>query len=346
MSNDLLASFIDLDEAPAITVLDRSTLERYATCPAQAKFIETGRVMDRSAAAESGNAVHEALSAGVRAYVASRASLNPQELRAEVENAVLSARPDIQPDAVRGLRASLWAWAKWLHGLHPENILRFDGGEGVRSGQLAIDIPGVVRVTSELDFLHSGPSPKLLHEVDWKSGWKSWTVNSIRDSFQFQLHALLVLENYPDVDGLSVTVWDTRRNRRSWPVEFTRADLPAIRARVMSAAGEWWRAQHEEPPTWPTVDKCSKCPAAMLCPASGESSTVEETVDALAPLEAKVKLMRSFLSVKVGMRGEDIVTEAGNCFGFGKPKRAGRKVAELYQIEAPETEGNDDAPGE
>lgn len=342
---DTIAAFVDVDESPPLTLLDRSRLERYATCPRQARFIDSGAVLDQSREAASGDAVHAALSALVSAYVSSRGALGPTDLIGEAEQAVLSSRPDIQPDAIRGCRASLWAIAKFVAARHPENVLRWDGGDGDRSGQLAWDMPDLgVRVTSELDLLHAGPAPQLLHEVDWKSGHKVFSAQDVRDSFQFQLHAWLVFQNYPEVAALQTVIWHTRANRRGWAVEFRREDSRAIQARIRHAAGLWWTHRSDAPadtPAWPLPEKCDDCPAARNCAvvqALGLRPVADDPggyVDRLVSLEAAVAQMRKAATAFVKMKRADIVSAAGNCYGANKPKSARTPKMATYR-EKPE----------
>lgn len=340
-----IAAFVDTeDDGPALTVVDRSTLERYACCPAQAAFIAAGLVNTSSHIASAGEAVHQAFGSVIASYIASGGVIRTGELADELFMELRQSRPDVQPEAIRGMRSSAWAWCQYVNKLHPDNILRYDGGTGTRSGQLAWDLPSLgLRLTAEVDLLHTSPSPVLLCEVDYKTGWKLHGAQDVRDSFQFQMHAWLVLNNYPDVQALQVSVWNTRSNRRTWPVEFTRADLPAFSTRIQTAAGEWWKYRSVEPakcPTWPTVEKCGICPAARLCPASGEVDTPEAMVDQLVAVEAKADAIRKHLGAIVDVSG-DIVTPAGNAFGTGKPKADRRPTKATYAVKQaePESEG-------
>ena len=349
-----MAAFVDLDDTP-LPLVDRSTLARYAVCPRQARYIETGAVLDQTAESESGNAVHDAMSRLISAYVDSGGALTPSELVQEIDSSLLGSRPDIQPDAIRGCRASMWHVAKFVASKHPDNLLRFDGGEGDRSGQLAWDLPETgCRVTSEIDLLHSGPAPTLLHELDWKSGRGHYSVLAVRDALQFQLHWWLVAQNYPDIEALSVSVWHTRSNERTIAVQFTRRDLPAIGARIRHAAGLWREHQENQPettPAWPTTAKCSECPAVFDCDAAkGRWECVGADpggyVDRLTIAEAACKRMRAEASRFVRASQRDIVSDAGNCFGVGKPKSSRKPTMGLYAAAPPSGDPVADAADE
>ena len=91
-----------LDELPVVEQvrLDRSLLERCATCPFQARAILDGRVNDSSHAANSGQAVHDAISATITDYIEANGQYEPADLRNMLEQNLRGARPDIQPDAI------------------------------------------------------------------------------------------------------------------------------------------------------------------------------------------------------------------------------------------------------
>lgn len=338
-----LAAFVEFEDEPAPRhVLDRSTLERFATCPAQAAYVASGRINNSSLLAAAGEAVHVALGTTLADYIAqfdeTGTCMSPRELRAESESNIMGARPDVQPQAVKGLRASLWDWSVFIARINPTNILRFDGGTGDRSGQLAWDL-GEVRVTSELDLLHAGASPELLHEVDYKSGWKCYGAGHVAESFQFQLHAWLVLNNYQNIDALEVRVWNSRSNRLSPAVYFYRDGLSQIEARIRSAIGIWFANYGKAPEAcevWPAVERCCICPAAVLCHAACHPQDLVNDpprfILTLAALEARVDAMRSLAAYYVDATGQDIVTPDGTAFGRGKPAATRKAPAKVYHL--------------
>jgi len=340
--DEMLAGFeFERIELP---VLDRSTLENWATCPARAKAIADKLVVDASDAAASGQEAHDAISQMIADHVDSSGSLGPQDLRLSLENAAAASRPDVQPDVIRGLRASLWGISQFVARIHPHNVLRWDGGTGERSGQLAHDFKGMCRATAELDLVYAGPSPKLLHEVDWKTGNKPWTVGDVANSFQFQMHAFLLLSNYPDVDAVEIAVWDTRRNERSYPVVFDREHIGQWESRIRSAIGYWWQYRNSAtPPTWPTQEKCATCPAIQICTAASAdlkliASDPRVGVQTLAFLETRVDALKKLLSAHVDKQGADIVCEDGTCFGRKKPASKRKPTAALYSTGGGEDE--------
>jgi len=334
------------DDTEPVSTVDRSTLERFSVCPAQARFIDSGRVNNGSHIAETGEAIHRALGAALNAYMAfvdDGEIMRPGQLADEVLTALRGSRPDVQADALDAARHTAWAWAREIGGIHPANILRFDGGEGERSGQLAWDLDGLgVRVTSELDLLVATESPQVLREYDYKSGWKRWTVSEVAQAFQFQTHSWLVLQNYPEIEALEIRVWDIRRNGLLYPVEFRRRDLGEWHARIASAAGEYWQHRNtvaQDAPVWPGVEKCSICAAAALCDAAKHAGDVAKDparfVALMVATEAKLDAMRKLAGEYVDSRGADIVSAAG-CFGANKPRTERKPTKQLYTIKTTE----------
>lgn len=329
-------------------VVDRSTLERYASCPAQARFVDDGQVRAAGLIAASGSEVHNAISKTITSYIDQQGTLSPSAVREMLEVNLRGTRPDVQPDAIKGFRASTWAFADYLANIHFQNVLHWDGGKGEKSGQLAFDFDDLqLRVTSEVDLLHTTAAPDLLAELDWKSGWKMWSVEDVRDSFQFGLHAFLILKNYEAVKAVRIAIWNTRMGKRTWPTEFTRGDLPAIEARIRAAAG-FYLQYREMPPelaeTWPVIEKCQICPAAHLCPAADkDAKEISENpaafVDQMVAVGAKYDAMVKIASKYVDKNG-DIVTPSGAAFGTGKPKAARKPTKTLYKAQS---NGDDDS---
>lgn len=336
-----LDSFLD-DEGPQLDIVDRSTLENW-DCPFKGKSIEEGRAAPVGILAEAGNAVHDAFAEVILEWIRSGGSIEPQDLRMDTEFALRHSRPDIQPEALRGGRPSIWSWTKFISELLPENILRFDGGEKIgRGGQMAWDIPDLgIRYTSEIDLLFAGPSPVVLHEVDYKSGWRPWTESAVRDAFQFQSHAALVLQAYPAVECLSLEVWSTRANQRTYPVHFTRRQLPDFEARIRGMA-ELRRRHYADPPCIPWQEKCRTCPAAAICPVKTHpiGERPEDVLRQLIAVEAHADALKDHLKAHVDATKQDV--RCGDvCFGRSKPPSGRKPNAVLYTVSTKEKSNGD-----
>lgn len=327
-------SFLEPAETE-LPLVDRSTAQNWAVCPWMAKEIEEGRSRIVGQAAAVGDAVHAALSAVTQTWIDSNGAQSPVDLRNDLEFELRSSRPDIQPAVLSACMPSVWAWAKFLEGVHPGIIMRFDGGEGPRSGQLAYEMPDLgVTLTSEVDLLYSTPSEELVEEIDYKSGHKQHGVDDVADAFQFAVHGLLILKTYPPVNAVRIRVWDTRPNRLTFGVMFTRNRLADYEFRIRKAI-ETRRRHYDNPPAWPTSEKCGQCPVASRCPvASVEHPFATEPVELLKQLiatRAKGDAIEQRLAAVVDATGQDI--RVGGCaFGRSKPKAERKSPATLYDV--------------
>jgi hypothetical protein len=334
-------AFVDTSGSD-LALVDRSTAENW-DCPWKGKAIEDGRALPVGILAEAGNAVHDAFSSAILEHIESNGGIGAHDLRQDVEFSLRNARPDIQPEAIKGGRPAAWAWTKALDDIHPENILAFDGGEKIgRSGQFAWDCADLgVRYTLELDFLFAGASSEVLHIWDYKSGWKGWDIDGIKDSFQFQSQAALVLQRYnkcrhgedePTVKCVTVQVWNTRANRLTPRVEFPRRNLHdyecRIRNQLLTRKRHW-----DNPPTWPVLEKCRICPAAAICPVAHgpikESS--EDILKDLIAVSARGAALEEILKARVDETKRDV--QVGNVFyGRAKPPSARKPNATIYEV--------------
>ncbi|MDE2426757.1 MAG: PD-(D/E)XK nuclease family protein [Elusimicrobia bacterium] len=326
-------------EPEVLQPADRSTLENAAECPRQARFIELGAVLNTSFAMASGQGCHDAFSAAISDYVDSRGQASFDDTKQLLLQELAKARPDVQPDVIKGAERSAYAFARYLHDLHWENIRCWDGGRGEHSSQFAVDMEEFgLRVTSELDMLHDSESPEVLTEVDFKSGFALWRHGDVRSSFQFQLHALLVAEKFHTIKALEVRVWNTRLNSLTYPVLFKldSESLYSIKYRVRNAAKAYFDTRGKEPndcEPWPLVEKCAACPAAHLCDAArAPEGAPEQWVDKIVMLEAQASALSKLAAKRVKETGRDIVTERGNHFGTDRPKRKSSPKFEAYQL--------------
>lgn len=341
---DTLAAFIDVEDEVALPPLDRSTLEAFASCPASAVIREQKLVIDSSNAANSGNEVHAVISEAIAEWIETQGWIGGDQghnqtryLADWIRGRATMSRPDVQPDVMEAIRGSAYAVAEFIAELHPNNIVRFDGGKGRRSGQLGWNVPHIGRcITSELDLLVTTPSKEVLDEHDWKTGQKrNWSAVEVRNSFQFGLHAWLVFKNYEQVNVLNVTIWPTRNVSSRVCVQFFRKDLAALEMRIFTAA-QWWAAYNGKPldgvPCWPSKEKCRICDGRTLCPIKPPAACADDPagfVSAMLALSAKLEAMRDEAIEHVELTGTDIVTPDGIAFGFAKPIERRPKAA-LY----------------
>jgi CRISPR/Cas system-associated exonuclease Cas4 (RecB family) len=336
------APAFDEPEAPPALILDRSTAENYATCPLRGYLIERHAVSTGSELTDAGEECHRILSEAVKARHLDAA--RPGELYELIADLAAKSRPDVQPQVVDALRrARPVVNLLCYHGegeRAPDDILRYDGGEGQHAGQLAadLDVGGrAVRLTAELDLLMAGASPEELELTDWKSGWRHWTASDVRDAFQFQFYAWLVFHNYPRVNRVRVSVVMTRDGTATSPVEFDRREMYRIGQRLESAATVYLdhhaAADPMLVPAWPAPPKCATCDAAQQCHAAygdaGDLSRDPETyLRATAAMDAELDRRRALLTAYVRRNGDLIFEDVA--FGTEKPRAARAATCDLY----------------
>lgn len=263
-----------------------------------------------------------------------------REMQEVMELALLESRPDVQPDAIDGLRRSMFAITDHIfgydHSIPPNRIHKFDGGEGERNGQISWDIPDLsVRLTSELDLLYETDVETVWVNMDWKTGHKIWTAAEAKGSFQFQMHAWLVFKRYKKPQTLITRIWNTRKNVVARDVEFRREDLHQYDCRLRSAVEVWRQYRDTAPeqcPTWPSIEKCTICDAADRCPVSGYSlESPEECLGVVVALRAQLAAKEKRLTAVADKRGEDI-RFGDACWGRQAPKEVKKAPARLYKV--------------
>jgi hypothetical protein len=314
-------------------VVDRSDLETCASCPMQMRLKrDTKNVVGHIA--HVGEACHVAISQTIQHYIDSVDGgeiLRAGDIAERIDLNLRHARPDVQVDAIEACKPSVWAIARTLHETDPDNILRFDGGQGKRCGQLSWESSDGIVVTTEFDLLRATESIQVLREDDWKGGWKQHGISDVAKSFQFNLHAVLAFENYPDVQRLDVHVWDLRRSGYEPPsVQFYRRKLDQYRA-LIETAGHIYIDNDQIPlekvAAWPAVEKCRICDVSVNCPVAEREVAADPVARAVqfVALEAKYEAIKTLLMADIEKNGgRPIETPSGDKVEFSftdKPKR-------------------------
>lgn len=338
-----LDSFLEPDDSGLETV-DRSELDQFANCPFAAKARADGRCKTVGLAAEAGEAIHHCNGKITQRYVQGEWQFSEtkwqerDEIRQALEAELRSVRPDLQPEALAGMMPSAWAWSKFLSGINPGNVLAFDGGDECgRSSQFAYDMPDLsTRATSELDLVYANPqTTDLVEFCDYKTGHATHEVYDVAKSFQFQMHALLLLKRFPEVKAARLRVWDTRANHVTYTVTFPRERLADYEWRVRAATEtrRKWR-NDPNPPTWPTIEKCSVCPAACICPVAEYpmNASPEAVLGDLIAVEARASELKKHLTNHINSTKRDV--QFGSTFygKFQKPDSE-KKVGIYYRSE-------------
>ena len=320
---------------PPPVLLDRSPLERYATCPFHGHACETGKVMTEAEPAASGIEAHKALAAVVDAFVRG----DPEMVEAGMVGAQQS-RPDVQPDVLAAVRPGLWRLAQALKHIeigdppcvlrNPADVLRYQGGQGDRTGQVAWDLfPAAgqrpaTRLTSEIDVLLATPAADEMEEWDFKTGHANWAAGDIRASFQFPFHAWLAFKNYPGLNRLWVRVYMSRFGSFTGAACFSRRDLSDIEARLVGAV----RAREDaakavaagkQPETWPWPSKCEICDAARLCPRlAGQWKMMDDPGAFVTGLALREQQVEADTKALVNLCQSTGKTFEGDGFAFGR----------------------------
>lgn len=337
-----------LDEADNAIIVDRSTLERYATCPRAGRAIESGAVKVGNAMTESGSEIHRIISEAVK--VRKDEGMRTGDLAAFIEDMAAKCRPDLQPMVVPALRRA-YPLAKLIcetdggNPRNPDDIICYDGGgEGSESGQVGGDIipatddSPAIRITGELDLLMATPSPEAVDLIDWKSGWTWWTATDAFESFQFQTYAWCLWQRFPSVKTINLRIFMPRFGQATDVAVFGHRDRYAIHNRMLSAARLYVEHREESKPinapAWPMHGKCGGCEFAGHCADAMLLTKTDDPVQMLekfAVVQEAADQMKTALTAIVRKTGKEI-TSGKLAFGTGKPKAARAPACDLYEL--------------
>ena len=316
-------------------LIDRSGLERWATCPAQAWLVESGRYNTDSIPATTGSEAHECYSRAVSLWVESGGVADVSSLVDAVLRTARQSRPDVQPHVIETLKKSCWTWCRWLRRIRPDSILHFDGGEGLLSGQIGYEVDSETVLTAECDFVCQGSAKDTIELYDWKTGWRRWDSDAVANSFQFQFYAYLLAQTYPGSEIL-VSIWNSRFNEFTRPVGFSPLDIERVWSRIEQSMDTRtkFQASSEPPPTWPTETKCAICAGAVDCPSATPvardiAANPGDFIDRMVAMKSAIAAMSKVATEYADEKG-DISTPHGNSFGRSKPRQTRRPAAELY----------------
>jgi hypothetical protein len=241
-------------------ILDRSTLEDFATCPFMAQCRKTGKHVVGDLA-QVGTEIHRLIHEAFEWCKGEPESAPADYFQQEAPK----CRPDIQPDVLRAARAVSYEIGKI-------NMGRILGVEY----QVDFQLPGKVKdrpikITTAIDLLLQGAADTLLTVFDWKTGYKKRTNSDAADSFQAQFIAYILFQLYPTVQTVHFWFIETRYGTRAY-ARFDRKELAgfsaltqeqAIEARIMQAVGLWAIDSQE---AWPEPCKCAWCDFTADCP--------------------------------------------------------------------------------
>lgn len=326
--------------------LDRSTLERYATCPYQGYVLG---MLDTLAAVEAGERVfdweqyrldkadHE-LIAKLKPFAGrGRSSLvcdsgvevhriietafketqgNLEQIPERVEELLSHAKPNIQPEVIKAGRYV----CDVLADLHVKVI-----GVEVQMDYVlfpATEERAAVIITQALDLIAEGRE-KAIHILDWKTGRKRRTSSETADSFQAQSGALMVWKQkeYAAVNKIHWWYHETRFGTRAY-AKFERDEfhprLPHLTQELafeirMEEAAKLFLADVRR--CEPMPDTCCFCDAVRWCPeahidAAEIAADPAAFIDSLIVTEALVQRRKKAATAWLKAHGPIVGTKA------------------------------------
>ena len=319
-------------------ILDRSTLERYSTCPQQAyltmifeslKAEASGLEMffwEKERITNADTALIERMKKSALYSTTNKACDIGTEIHSLIEQAFKACnndlevipqwfvdnlptiRPDIQPLAIQHARHVADTLANFhvnLLGIEQQLSIVFLPETPMR--------PAII-VTMRYDLLGSGI--KSLHIADFKTGFKRRTNSETADSFQAQFGAWLLWQQPEYKEVLKVHFWfyESLWGTKAYAC-FDRDEehprLPglttqqAIQGRVKETVELFIRNNQE---AWPTEDKCCWCGMLPFCKlADMEAKTIADDpklyVDKMVVLDEMLGRMKKAATAWVKAKG-------------------------------------------
>lgn len=345
---------------PAPTIIGRSELEAFL-CPFRGAVKHQGIVSDVSHDADAGTECHRVIAAAVKARAVDGAT--PFRLRELMDDLATRAPAHVQPRVVETIRGMKYKIVEIITTLpdtglarNPEDLWKYDGGEGDSSGQLtATLIPEAdgnprVDLTCGVDLIVPTVSPKELLVYDYKTGWREWTATEVKQSFQFaRFYSWVIFSRFPAIDKIGFIIV-MRGGECTSIVHIERKDMYAIGQQLLTLVGDYLRWKDapidtgatgirwpHNPPQRPDARECCYCPALQKCPA-GKRTAAEIATDPRALLglimvgQAQVDEATEMLKTIARESGGDIVCGE---LTFGQNKPTTRKPnAKPYAIYA------------
>jgi hypothetical protein len=254
--------FLDGKQPKAEPVIaDRSTVQRWATCPQQANLYETLNTDCPSELADIGKEVHRIIEETLRTGVEQQ--IPADELAGWVCEELPKARPDIQPQVIKA--------AKWVADeIANLAVGRIIGVEHQIDYLSDIKIDGrPVMLTCCLDLLLGGNNSLIV--IDWKSGYKKRSNADTQNDFQAQFGAYILWKMYPEVKTVHwffmETLWGSKSYAR-FDRDFELPSLPhlttelQIQGRIFEAL-KLWQQKYQD--AWPEPKKCMYCDCISKC---------------------------------------------------------------------------------
>jgi hypothetical protein len=277
-------------ESQEFIIADRSPVQRYAECPFAAWYCREHGIDVPNVPKDVGNETHALAEGHIKDALDTYTP--PEDIAANIVDALPSVRPDIQPKVIRAARYLAESVAHiQMHNVIGVEIQIDDGGKsGLRN------IEGIpFKLTLCLDLLFSGRQSLIVY--DWKSGFKKRTKDEVFDDFQCQFGVYLLWMLYPDIDVVHWFFDETFYGSKAYARFERNAEYPSLphltqemqfKGRIFEALRLW---QEDCRQAWPEQKKCAWCDIVLDCPhanagAKRIASNPRKFIDRMTAMEA------------------------------------------------------------
>ena len=332
-------SLDELFNGPSIepVYLDRSKLERYASCPYKGKH--TDDKTPKGEPAQVGSEMHRIVAESLRW------ECTPDSSPAEYfKEEVAKARPDIQPQVIEAASKIVYQLGR----IRPQDILGVEYQIHTKPG---IRHQGKeVILTTALDLVRQWQ--KIIRVDDWKSvRGKLYNVDA-RLAFQSHFGTDILWDVFPNTDVVEWVYHCTRygttayarfERNAPWGMEGL-TQRHAFRARTMQAV-RLWMTECEE--AWPEPKKCLWCEVAARCPhVKGDAADIakdpQRFADQYIATQARMKQLKTVAEERI--KSGQLHELRGSKFTIEQAHPTGRFSLGVYpNADEPEAEDGDDA---
>lgn len=242
-----------LPKRPEPEYADRSDLEAFAVCPHRGQLLRKYPQLCEShdELCETGEIVHAIAEEAIKAC-----DMNLQEAADFITEELPKARPDLQPEVLRGGRAI----AMELRRFAANRVLACEDQISRTIIEGTYGKPEVI-VTTAPDLVLASSKEGVIHHLDWKTGYLKRSNQDARDCFQSCVQCWTEFGKYPDVHTIHQWYIQTRWGTRAYAC-ITRDDEPVLETRIAEAV-RLWREGCDD--AWPSESKCAICDVISKC---------------------------------------------------------------------------------
>ncbi len=314
-----LSDLFKLREVLPTVTLDRSDLEATAACPFMAAALRDGKVRDASHLQQVGIECHRIIAEAIESVGDDYRGIT-EWLEAEMDK----ARPDLQPDVIAALKGSLGEFSR----LSAERVIGVEKQYSTQFLEITAQ-RGAVILTCCIDLVMAGKDDQTLIVFDWKTGWKRRSSSEAQNAFQTCFYAWVLFRELPQLQTIHMFYEQTRYGNKAYAKLERERDFFHFEGRVQSSVQLRLSGCHY---AWPTLEKCSYCPATAICPevaadirnfAADPEAYLQQYI---ALKEGRVEAMEKTMKAYCKSHGE--IRSGDNVFGYRKP--AQKVMYKLY----------------